>query len=185
MYYIAGFIILIAIVIDCITRTKTANQKMSTDNEEVEAETAGADDTVKSAPQSQYYKSNLLTKSEWAFYKYKLKPLADKYNFHILSKVRMEDIVKPKDTLDKSAKASARGRVKNRHIDFVIANPDNLRIYLAIELDGKSHEKLDQQQADHFKDKVFEEIGLPFIRTNGKDDIEKELCEKLNISVKQ
>ena len=97
----------------------------------------------------------------------------------------MEDIVKPKDTLDKSAKASARGRVKSRHIDFVIANPDNLRIYLAIELDGKSHEKLDQQKADYFKDSVFEEIGLPFIRTNGKDDIEKELCEKLNISVKQ
>ena len=40
MYYIAGFIILIAIVIDCITRTKAANQKMSTDNEEVEKEDA-------------------------------------------------------------------------------------------------------------------------------------------------
>ena len=185
MYYIIGFIIIIAVIIDCITRTKTAGQKVSSDSEEIETETAGADDTAKSAPQSQYYKSNLLTKSEWAFYKYKLKPLADKYNFHILSKVRMEDIVKPKDTLDKSAKVSARGRVKSRHSDFVIANPDNLRIYLAIELDGKSHEKLDQQKADHFKDSVFEEIGLPFIRTNGKDDIEKELCEKLKISVKQ
>jgi hypothetical protein len=185
MYYIIGCIIIIAIIIDCITRTKTAGQKVSSDSEEIETETAGADDNAKSAPQSLYYKSNLLTKSEWAFYKYKLKPLADKYNFHILSKVRMEDIVKPKDTLDKSAKASARGRVKSRHIDFVIANPDNLRIYLAIELDGKSHEKLDQQKADYFKDSVFEEIGLPFIRTNGKDDIEKELCEKLNISVKQ
>lgn len=185
MYYIMGCIIIIAIIIDCITRTKTAGQKVSSDSEEIETETAGADDNAKSAPQSLYYKSNLLTKSEWAFYKYKLKPLADKYNFHILSKVRMEDIVKPKDTLDKSAKASARGRVKSRHIDFVIANPDNLRIYLAIELDGKSHEKLDQQKADYFKDSVFEEIGLPFIRTNGKDDIEKELCEKLNISVKQ
>ena len=185
MYYIIGCIIIIAIIIDCITRTKTAGQKVSSDSEEIETETAGADDNAKSAPQSLYYKSNLLTKSEWAFYKYKLKPLADKYNFHILSKVRMEDIVKPKDTLDKSAKASARGRVKSRHIDFVIANPDNLRIYLAIELDGKSHEKLDQQKADYFKDSVFEEIGLPFMRTNGKDDIEKELCEKLNISVKQ
>lgn len=185
MYYIIGCIIIIAIIIDCITRTKTAGQKVSSDSEEIETETAGADDNAKSAPQSLYYKSNLLTKSEWAFYKYKLKPLADKYNFHILSKVRMEDIVKPKDTLDKSSKASARGRVKSRHIDFVIANPDNLRIYLAIELDGKSHEKLDQQKADYFKDSVFEEIGLPFIRTNGKDDIEKELCEKLKISVKQ
>ena len=131
MYYIIGCIIIIAIIIDCITRTKTAGQKVSSDSEEIETETAGADDNAKSAPQSLYYKSNLLTKSEWAFYKYKLKPLADKYNFHILSKVRMEDIVKPKDTLDKSAKASARGRVKSRHIDFVIANPDNLRIYLA------------------------------------------------------
>lgn len=185
MYYIIGCIIIIAIIIDCITRTNTAGQKVSSDSEEIETETAGADDNAKSAPQSLYYKSNLLTKSEWAFYKYKLKPLADKYNFHILSKVRMEDIVKPKDTLDKSAKVSARGRVKSRHIDFVIANPDNLRIYLAIELDGKSHEKLDQQKADYFKDSVFEEIGLPFIRTNGKDDIEKELCEKLKISVKQ
>lgn len=184
MLYIIGFILIIAIIIDCITRTKAVPNHLSSDDE-AETETAGADESVNSSPQSLYYKSNLLTKSEWTFYKYKLKPLADKYNLHILSKVRMEDIVKPKNGLDKKARASARGKVKSRHIDFVIANPENLYIYLAIELDGKSHDKIDQQQADYFKDKVFEEIGLPFIRTNGKEDIEKELCEKLKIAVRQ
>ena len=70
----------------------------------------------------------------------------------------------------------------SRHIDFVIADPSILRILLALELDGKSHESIMQQQNDHFKDTLFTDIGLPFIRTIGKNDIETELCEKLCIS---
>ena len=131
-----------------------------------------------------YQKVYLLTKNEWAFYR-KLKPITDKYRLHILSKVRMADIVQVKKGLTNKQYYSAFGKIKSRHIDFVLADPRNLRILAAIELDDNSHQNVDRQQADFFENKLFETIGLPLIRTNGKDDIEKELCEKLKISVKQ
>lgn len=64
-----------------------------------------------------YERKLLLTKNEWYFYK-KLKKITDKYNLHILSKVRMEDVIKVKEGFTYSETQSARGRIKSRHIDF-------------------------------------------------------------------
>lgn len=128
-----------------------------------------------------YERKLLLTKNEWAFYK-KLKVITDKHNLHILSKVRMEDIIQVKNGLTNSEKASARGRIKSRHIDFIIARPENLKILLAIELDDGSHKFKKVKEIDNFKNEVFEAVGLPYIRTYGNDDIEKLICEKINLS---
>lgn len=131
-----------------------------------------------------YERKYLLTKNEWSFYK-KLKPIADKYNLHVLSKIRLEDIIHVKDGLNKSMNYSARGRIKSRHIDFALANPDNLDIILAIELDDNSHNNQKAFESDMFKNQLFNTVGLPFIRVLGNEDIEYIICTSLNINMFQ
>lgn len=130
-----------------------------------------------------YERTLLLTKKEWYFYK-RLKSIADKYNLHILSKVRMEDVIRVKNGLSYSETQSARGRIKSRHIDFIIAEPEYLKVLIAIELDDRSHQYRKAQEADMFKNEVFRAVGLPYIRTYGNDDIEALICQILNISRK-
>ncbi len=131
-----------------------------------------------------YERKYLLTKNEWYFYK-KLKPIADKYNLHVLSKIRLEDIIHVKNGLNKSMSYSARGRIKSRHIDFALANPDNLDIILAIELDDNSHNNQKAFESDTFKNQLFNAVGLPLIRVLGNEDIEYIICTRLNINVYQ
>lgn len=130
-----------------------------------------------------YQKVYLLTKNEWSFYR-NLKPIADKYRLHILSKVRMADLVQIKKGLTKKKRYSAFGKICSKHVDFVLADPKNLRILLVIELDDSSHDSVDGQQKDFFEDKVFETVGLPLIRTRGIEGVENKICEKLRIPVK-
>ncbi len=130
-----------------------------------------------------YQKVLLLTKNEWSFYK-SLKPITDKYRLHILSKVRMADIVQVKKGLSNKQFNSAFGKIKSKHVDFVLADPRNLRILMAIELDDSSHDNIDRQQRDYFEDKVFEVVGLPFLRTKGINGVEEQICEKLKINMK-
>lgn len=130
-----------------------------------------------------YQKVYLLTKNEWSFYR-SLKPIADKYRLHILSKVRMADLVQVKKGLTKSKYYAAFGKIKAKHVDFVLADPKNLRIRLAIELDDSSHNDVDVQQKDFFENKVFETVGLPLIRTKSIDGVEQQICEKLKIPLR-
>lgn len=126
-----------------------------------------------------YERTLLLTKREWEFYK-RLKKITDKYNLHILSKVRMEDVIKVKKGLPYSETQSARGRIKSRHIDFIIAEPEYLQVLIAIELDDNSHKYKKAKESDTFKNDVFNAVGLPYIRTYGYDDIELLICQILN-----
>lgn len=129
-----------------------------------------------------YIKCNLLTKNEWAFYK-QLKPIADKYNLHILSKVRLGDLVEVKKGISNSERLRAHNKINSKHVDFVIANPANLAILCLIELDDNSHNKIDRQQRDYFIERVCETADLPIIRCYGIDGFENELCKKLKINI--
>lgn len=138
------------------------------------------------APKQQelpYQKKFLLTKNEWYFYK-KLKAVADKYNLHILSKVRLADLIEVEKGLKSSEYHKAFSRIKSKHIDFVLADPSNLAIKLAIELDDKSHEEITGQQRDYFVNNVMNKVGIPILRVNSDFEIEKKVCEALKIAQK-
>ena len=130
-----------------------------------------------------YIKPYLLTKNEWAFYK-KLKPITDKYRLHILSKVRLADLVNVKSGLSKSDYYKAFAKIKAKHVDFVLANPSNLKVYCVIELDDPSHNEIERQQRDFFLEKVCEVVKLPLIRCTSIEGIEDQICEKLKINKK-
>ena len=83
--------------------------------------------------------------------------------FHVHSKVRLEDIIRVKKGLTKKARWAARGRVKSRHVDYVITDGTG-RPMLAIELDGRAHNQKNPSEADKVKTALFKAAGLPLRR---------------------
>jgi len=171
MYLFIGILIVIVIIFDCIIRYKAPN-KPESEQEQAPPEEENIDYSV-------YKKKLLLTKREYAFYK-SLKPITDKYNLHILAKVRLEDIVSVSNNLPYKEKNAARNRIKPRHIDFVLVDQD-FYLKLAIELDDNSHDTAKAQKIDQFKDKLLETTGIPLIRIRDMADLENQICDKLNL----
>lgn len=124
-----------------------------------------------------YVKKYLLTKNEWSFYK-KIKPICDKNNLHIISKVRLADIVEVKKGLNNKEWHKYFNKIKNKHIDFILCNPENLAIIAIVELDDKSHERKDRIESDNFKNKLFENVGYKLIRITQANDFENLLIDK-------
>lgn len=54
-----------------------------------------------------------------------------------------------------------RGRIKSRHVDFLICDRATTKPFLAVELDGKSHQGEGRQERDRFVDELYKTIGLP------------------------
>lgn len=106
-----------------------------------------------------YAKKYLLSVAEYRFYKV-LKEQCDEADLLICPKVRMEDFL---TVTDGQNRAKYRGRIKSRHIDFIICNAD-LYMLAGLELDDSSHNSLSAQETDRFKDNVFQAIGLPLYR---------------------
>jgi len=104
--------------------------------------------------------SLFVNRSELAFFHSLRRVLPREYHLH--SKVRLEDIVRVKKTIKGQAHWQLRGRVKSRHVDYLITDDDGVP-KAAIELDGSSHNK-DALNADILKDGIFEAVGLPLIR---------------------
>lgn len=129
-----------------------------------------------------YVRKNLLTKNEWYFYK-GLRPIAQKYNLHILSKVRVADLVTPQSTLSHSEWHTYFNKIKAKHIDFLLCKPENLYPVLAIELDDGSHSKQNRKDRDILVDKIFENAGILLVHLMGTGDLEILICDKLNLSV--
>ena len=82
-------------------------------------------------------------------------------HLRVMAKVRLEDIAKVRRGLPNKTAWSLRGRVKSRHIDFVICTQRG-GVLCAIELDGKSHKP--GNLADDFKNRLFKQVGIPLHR---------------------
>jgi len=84
-------------------------------------------------------------------------------NFHIHSKVRLEDIIRVRRGLPEKVRWAARGRVKSRHVDYLITNRAGHPV-LAIELDGRSHNIKNPSESDKIKTALCKAAGLPLRR---------------------
>lgn len=82
----------------------------------------------------------------------------------VFGKVRLEDVIVAKRGLSKSERASARGRIKSRHVDFVLTDPKSTRVLLVVELDDSSHASERAKKADAFKDGALAAAGVPILR---------------------
>lgn len=124
-----------------------------------------------------YHRKMLLTSYEYKLYKL-LKPLAEKYKLHIISKVRIIDFISVNRGMTKNEAYSFICKIKQSHIDFLICNPENLYPLAAIELDDNTHQSLKAQEKDKFKDEVFKSAQIKLFRVkNLNEDLEKIMKE--------
>lgn len=81
----------------------------------------------------------------------------------ILSKVRVADLFNVT-----SPSSAARHRVFRsiacKHVDFVLADANNLRPLVAIELDDSSHQRADRQLRDELLNDLFQKAAFPLLR---------------------
>lgn len=107
-----------------------------------------------------YQRADILTPTEYKFWE-KLYFKCSSHNLIVCPKVRMEDII----NVDKNHKSREmlRNKIKSRHIDFIICD-SHLRVLAGLELDDKSHLSQKAQQADNFKNEVFNSLDIPLFR---------------------
>jgi very-short-patch-repair endonuclease len=91
-----------------------------------------------------------------------LKPVVGE-RFTIFAMVRLADLVETKN-LNRSTYFSALGKVTQKHIDFLLCQPDTFSPFLAIELDDRSHQRRDRRERDEFVDELLARVGLPLMR---------------------
>ncbi len=126
------------------------------------------------AGEDQYFEvaeSLFVNKAERAFFIILSQNLSP--DFLIMSKTRLEDIIGVRwDLADPKLRWSLRGRVKSRHVDFLICKRDGTPL-MGIELDGTSHQDAAAASGDDLKDRIFGAAGLPFMRVSTGDNFDR------------
>ena len=79
----------------------------------------------------------LLSKAERSFYGVLVQVVSD--NGIVFSKVRVADVISPKKGLNRSDWQRAFNAVSSKHFDFIVCDPADCSIKLAVELDDSSH----------------------------------------------
>ncbi len=104
-------------------------------------------------------KERVMNESEQALFINLSQTLGNEYV--VLSKVRIEDFVDVSKGAMPNSRWSLRGRIKSRHIDFLICNRTTTKPLFGIELDGKSHNDPRRKNRDQFVDELYKKINLP------------------------
>ena len=124
-----------------------------------------------------YRSKYLLTKAEWAFYR-RLKESADRYNLHIIAKVRLADLVQVDSYFTGMAFEKYFAKIKAKHVDFVLCNPANLAVKFVLELEDSTHYSAERARRDDFVDKVLKKCGYQVVHTYGDANLD-ELIRKV------
>lgn len=103
----------------------------------------------------------LFSAAERSFYGVLEQALGGEYR--IFGKVRLGDLVEPAKGLTKSQSTTARNRLNQKHVDFVLCRPDTLAVVVVIELDDATHGRKDRSERDDFVDKVLASARLPVV----------------------
>lgn len=104
-------------------------------------------------------RDDFLSPAELSFYRVVLNVIGERTV--VLAKVNLADIF---FVAQREGKQSYRNKIDRKHVDFLICNLNTLSPVCGIELDDKSHERLDRQERDQFVDQVFGVAGLPLVR---------------------
>lgn len=95
----------------------------------------------------------------------------------VLTKVNLNDIFyvsRPNENL------GDRARIAQKHVDFLVCNPSEMKPLFGIELDDSSHQAPDRKSRDEFVDQVFSTAGLPLLHFTAKHAYTKsEIGEKI------
>ena len=116
-----------------------------------------------------------------SFYKVALQVLPEA--FVICSKPRIGDILFiPRDT---PGKLAFENKIRSKHVDFLICDVQTMTPQLVVELDDKSHDRMDRQERDEFIDRAFAAARLEVLHFRVQpayvpNDVRVLLMEKLS-----
>ncbi len=141
----------------------------------------GVDETkTKKDPKLMRYllKGRTMNSSEQALYINLQQMLGDKYI--VLSKVRLEDFIDVDSKgLTRNEWWGLRGKIKSRHVDFLICDQNTTRPILALELDGKSHQSAGRVERDNFINELYSHVELKIEHIRVGSDFKQEV-ERIN-----
>lgn len=111
-----------------------------------------------------YQKAQVLTEREKNFYE-TIRPIAEKLDLNVSSKVRLADIVNVSDEIQKQSNIwwSKFEKISQKHIDFALQDKSNLEIKLLIEIDDYTHQRADRIERDEFVDSVCKQANIPIL----------------------
>lgn len=119
--------------------------------------------------------NSLCTKTELKFYHVLVQVVGE--DFRIFGKTRIADLLKVKKGTKK--RMSWQNRINCKHIDFVLCDPGDLTILVAIELDDESHQRPDRVQRDDFVNQAFRDAMFPLLRIKTADSYDPARIRKV------
>ena len=138
--------------------------------------------STSSSPQPQteehhyFVNRNLFTKAETHFFRSLEEALEGE--LRIFGKVRIADVMNVKKGLAKREWGFQFGRIKAKHFDYVLCDPNTLKVVCVIELDDSSHQRPDRVKRDEFVNAVCSEVGLHLLRINTKAKYDPEYIRR-------
>lgn len=114
-----------------------------------------------------YEAKPLLTANELNFYGTLVEALA---GYAVFPQVAMNAFIRPAGGLERKRYAATRGTFAQKHVDFLVCEPDTLEVLAIIELDDRSH----SLEKDNARDAITAAAGYRTLRfhSRNKPDIE-------------
>lgn len=106
-------------------------------------------------------KPNFFTRSEQQFFNI-LNSKLDARTHTVFPKVRLGDFVEVEKAHTKNW--SWWGKIRSRHVDYLVWDLQANRLLFAIELDGYTHDDHHAKEIDEFKNELFTSAGLHLYR---------------------
>jgi len=107
-------------------------------------------------------KPTLFTQAELKFLEVLEDVVDDEY--YIYGQVRLADVIEVRSGLDRKSWGRAFAKIRAKHLDFVLCDPEDHSIHCAIELDDSSHERKDRKKRDHFLNLAMAAAKVPLHR---------------------
>jgi ssDNA-binding Zn-finger/Zn-ribbon topoisomerase 1 len=115
---------------------------------------------------------SLFTATEFRFLQVLRKALPT--GLEIFAKVRVADVLQPVQELDPKAWRAAFNRITGKHLDFVLCDRESGRLLCAIELNDRSHERVDRRERDALIASACAGAGFPLLMLPVQRDYDPE-----------
>lgn len=93
----------------------------------------------------------------------------------VFGKVRVADVLRPLEKLDRKSWRRAFNRITGKHLDFVLCEQDTGRLICAIELNDRSHARTKRQERDRFIAAACTEAAFPLLMIPAARDYDSDL----------
>ncbi|MBO5952638.1 MAG: DUF2726 domain-containing protein [Oscillospiraceae bacterium] len=157
-----AYLILIALVIYIyIDIRKRKNNNYSHKSYSEYNQQTQPDQEINTIWKDKYQPRNLLTINERDQYR-KLKAWASNHDAIVFTKVRVLDIIEPRNNTNNYKTLFY--KIQAKHVDFVICD-QNINVKCIIELDDNSHKNKDRKERDKFLDEALTGAGYKILHT--------------------